>query len=96
MLEGSHRLDRHQLNKLVAKRMSENPLWLSVACEELKLVSDHKKLLERIETLPDGLLEYVLFIVGFDVYFFFLWALCPTVLVSTDHEGFIAINAEKN
>ena len=66
MLEGSHRFGRHQLNKLVAKRMSENPLWLSVACEELKLVSNHKKLLERIETLPDGLLEYVLFIVGFD------------------------------
>ena len=60
MLEGHHKLGRHQLNQLVAKRMSENPLWLSVACEELKLVSEHKKLSERIDTLPDGLLEYVL------------------------------------
>lgn len=59
MLEGHHKLGRHQLNELVIKRMSENPLWLSVACEELKLVSDHKKLAERIAGLPDGLLEYV-------------------------------------
>ena len=59
MLEGHHKLGTHQLNQLLTKRMSENPLWLSVACEELKLVRDHKKLPERIETLPDGLLEYL-------------------------------------
>ena len=59
MLDGYHKLNRNQLNKLVTKKMSENPLWLSVACEELRLLSDQKKILDRIETLPDGLLEYV-------------------------------------
>ncbi len=57
MLEGHHKLSRNLMNQLLSKRMSENPLWLSVACEELKLVPKHKKLGEYIEALPDGLLE---------------------------------------
>ena len=60
MLGENHKLGRDQLNQLLTKRMSENPLWLSVACEELKLVSEHGKLARCIEALPDGLLEYVL------------------------------------
>ncbi len=47
------------MNQLLSKRMSENPLWLSVACEELKLHADSKTLGEYIDSLPDALLEWV-------------------------------------
>ena len=53
-------LSRDQMNLLLSKRASENPLWLSIACEELRLIPDSRQLYKRIDDLRDGLLEYVL------------------------------------
>ncbi|XP_074643679.1 TPR repeat-containing protein DDB_G0287407-like [Tubulanus polymorphus] len=58
MLSRYHRvLTLPQLTTLLRKQSSENPLWLSFACEELRLVEDTQDLTEKIESLPEGLLN---------------------------------------
>ncbi|HLF83633.1 MAG TPA: DUF4062 domain-containing protein, partial [Blastocatellia bacterium] len=52
-----------QMGLLLTKRESDNPLYLIVACEELRVFGDFERLMERIAGLPDdvaGLFEQVL------------------------------------
>ena len=51
------KLDEHQMASLLDKSSSENPLWLSVACEELRVYGEFRKINDKINTLADGLLE---------------------------------------
>ncbi|XP_057298417.1 TPR repeat-containing protein DDB_G0287407-like isoform X1 [Hydractinia symbiolongicarpus] len=51
------RLDDEQLNTLVAKEGSSNPLWLTLACEELRVFGKFEELIGKIETLPDDLID---------------------------------------
>ena len=54
------RLDDEQLHKLISKSGSCNPLWLTLACEELRVFGSFENLLGKIESLPDDLIECVL------------------------------------
>ena len=51
------RLDTEQMASLLAKQSSENPLWLSIACEELRVFGQFRELSDKINDLADGLLE---------------------------------------
>ena len=51
------RLDNEQLQKLVDKDGSSNPLWLTLACEELRVYGNFERLSEKIESLPDDLIK---------------------------------------
>ena len=42
---------------LLGKASSDNPLWLSVACEELRVYGEFRKINDKINRLADGLLE---------------------------------------
>lgn len=55
------RLDDEQLENLLTKESSSNPLWLSIAIEELRVFGMFRKILDKINQLADGLLEWVLF-----------------------------------
>ena len=52
-------LDKNQMTTLLDKESSKNPLWLSIAVEELRVYGDFRKVQEKIESLCDGLLELV-------------------------------------
>ncbi|CAH1244024.1 TEP1 [Branchiostoma lanceolatum] len=51
------RLDHGQMNSLLSKDSSANPLWLSIACEELRVYGVFEKVSKKIEGLADGLLN---------------------------------------
>ncbi|RDD44551.1 Telomerase protein component 1 [Trichoplax sp. H2] len=51
------RLDPTQMDLLLSKEASANPLWLSIACEELRVFGLFSKVTEMIKGLADGLLE---------------------------------------
>lgn len=54
---------RNQMGLLLEKKESENPLYLLVACEELRVFGEFQKVTERIQSFPDdinGLFEQVL------------------------------------
>jgi len=51
------RLDEHQMQLLLAKQGSANPLWLTLACEELRVFGDFSKMDEKIESLKDELIR---------------------------------------
>ena len=51
------KLDENQMISLLSKDSSENPLWLSVACEELRVFGEFRRINDKINTLADGLLE---------------------------------------
>ncbi|RDD44594.1 Telomerase protein component 1 [Trichoplax sp. H2] len=51
------RLDSKQMELLLSKEASANPLWLSIACEELRVFGLFSKVTEMIKGLADGLLE---------------------------------------
>ena len=46
-----------QTEKLLRHTSSENPLWVTVACEELCLFDVSQEIDEKIECLPEGLLK---------------------------------------
>lgn len=50
-------LDGDQMTSLLAKSSSANPLWLSIACEELRVFGRFREISDKINTLADGLLE---------------------------------------
>jgi nephrocystin-3 len=57
------KLDDKQLSSVVSKRESNLPLWLTIACEELRVYGEVRKLDDRIATLHDelpGLIEQAL------------------------------------
>nr|XP_006815135.1 PREDICTED: telomerase protein component 1-like [Saccoglossus kowalevskii] len=51
------RLDKEQMNNLLAKESSQNPLWLAIACEELRVYGVFHRMNEKIDSLADGLLD---------------------------------------
>ncbi|XP_022080358.1 telomerase protein component 1-like isoform X2 [Acanthaster planci] len=51
------RLDAEQMASLLSKDSSQNPLWLSVACEELRVFGLFESLSDKINSLADGLLN---------------------------------------
>jgi len=51
------RLDDDQLDTLVEKKGSSNPLWLTLACEELRVFGKFETLKGKIESLPDDLIS---------------------------------------
>lgn len=50
-------LSEEQMAKLIAKSSSDNPLWLSVVCEELRRLDQDMLLEGIIDQLPEGLLS---------------------------------------
>ncbi|XP_072172518.1 telomerase protein component 1-like [Diadema setosum] len=54
------KLDEAQMATLLAKESSQNPLWLSVACEELRVYGHFEKLTDKINTLKDGLFDLLM------------------------------------
>ena len=57
LIKYSKRLDKEQMVSLLSKESSQNPLWLSIACEELRLYGTFEKLNDKINKLADGLLK---------------------------------------
>ena len=58
MLRDEKCLSPRQMNSLLSKQWSGNPLGLTLACIELQCVCDTgDDRSERIDMLPDGLLE---------------------------------------
>ena len=51
------RLDGHQMSTLLEKKGSANPLWLALACEELRVYGHFNKMDEKISDLSDDLLR---------------------------------------
>ena len=45
------------MNLLLKKQSSDNPLWLSIACEELRLFGLFRLMTDKIDRLGDGLIE---------------------------------------
>lgn len=57
MTKYNKRLSGSQIDRLLAHTSSENPLWLTVSCEELCQYSRSGAVDERINCLPDGILS---------------------------------------
>lgn len=51
------RLDKEQMSSLLSKNSSQNPLWLAIACEELRIYGEFTKVTDKINSLQDGLLK---------------------------------------
>ena len=51
------RLDAEQMECLLQKESSSNPLWLSMAVEELRVFGQFRQILDKVNQLADGLLE---------------------------------------
>ncbi len=51
------RLDIGQMDSLLSKESSDNPLWLSIACEELRVFGQFRMISDKINHLSNGLLE---------------------------------------
>ncbi|XP_076462217.1 TPR repeat-containing protein DDB_G0287407-like [Babylonia areolata] len=50
-------LNEDQMSKLMSKESSDNPLWLSVVCEELRRLDENSHIDDKISELPEGLLS---------------------------------------
>ena len=48
-----------QTERLLRHPSSENPLWLTVACEQLTRYETPESIESHIDSLPDGVLKYV-------------------------------------
>lgn len=51
------RLDERQMSMLLEKEGSANPLWLTLACEELRVYGHFNKMDEKIASLSDDLIS---------------------------------------
>lgn len=51
------KLDSVQLSSLLSHRSSSIPLWLSIACEELRVFGDFATVSSKIKNFPDELNE---------------------------------------
>ena len=56
------RLDEEQMNDLASRNEACNPLWLSLACEELRIFGDFERLTPKIKSMPDSLQGLVLLV----------------------------------
>ena len=52
------RLHDDQITVLLDKKGSSNPLWLTLACEELRVYGVFETLTDKIHELPDELIRY--------------------------------------
>ena len=52
------KLDDNQMNILLKKEFSHNPLWLTVASEELRVFGDFKRINDSIKRLNETLEGY--------------------------------------
>ncbi|XP_078660094.1 TPR repeat-containing protein DDB_G0287407-like [Branchiostoma floridae x Branchiostoma belcheri] len=50
-----HILDDEQLELLTSSAGAGNPVWLALACEELRVFGDFSRLTEKIKSLPDSM-----------------------------------------
>jgi len=50
-------LDERQMSMLLEKEGSANPLWLTLACEELRVYGHFNKMDEKIASLSDDLIR---------------------------------------
>ena len=57
LTQADHSLGPDQINMLLSKASSDNPLWLTIACKELSVTPDPTQHLQCIQDLPDALLE---------------------------------------
>lgn len=55
----SKTLTAEQVVPLLAKEASRNPLWLRIACEELRIYGDFGSVTEYITLMEDTLKGYV-------------------------------------
>ena len=53
------RLDEEQLEILASQKEACNPLWLSLACEELRLFGEFERLTSKVRNLPGNLQDLV-------------------------------------
>ena len=53
------RLDEEQMEVFASRHEACNPLWLSLACEELRIFGEFERLSIKIRDLPDSLQELV-------------------------------------
>ncbi|XP_041366905.1 TPR repeat-containing protein DDB_G0287407-like [Gigantopelta aegis] len=63
LMEYNKQLDSEQMAVLIEKKDAGRPLWLSVACEELRVFGEFRSLTTKITSLPEelgGLLQEVL------------------------------------
>lgn len=51
------RLDDRQMSMLLEKEGSANPLWLTLACEELRVYGVFNKMDDKIASLSDDLIR---------------------------------------
>merc|ERR1719494_810557 len=51
------RLDDEQMEYILAKQGSSNPLWLTLSCEELRVHGKFETVKEKIQGLPDDLIS---------------------------------------
>ena len=57
------RLDMEQMSSLISHKGAAVPLWLGLACGELRVYGDFRTLTHKIQSLPDsldGLLSVIL------------------------------------
>ena len=50
------KLHPEQMEELLTKEGSKYPLWLTLACEELRVFGSFEMLTEKIQSLPDELI----------------------------------------
>lgn len=50
-------ISESQMEKIMRKESSCNPLWLTIVCEELQSVENVEDIDQKIECLPEGLLK---------------------------------------
>lgn len=50
-------ISESQMEKIMRKESSCNPLWLTIVCEELQSVENVEDIDQKIEHLPEGLLK---------------------------------------
>ena len=48
-------LDKKQMNLMLTKKSAVNPLWLTVACEELRVHGNFRTVGDKIKQLADDL-----------------------------------------
>ena len=51
------RLDENQMSMLLEKSGSSNPLWLTMACEELRVFGAFHKMDEKVASLSNDLIR---------------------------------------
>lgn len=57
MLKYDKKITGSQIDRLLSHTSSENPLWLTVACEELVQYNSGCAVDDRINCFPEGILK---------------------------------------